>query len=315
MFLKNVLLFVVTLAFSGPAMGQNFEDELLIEAETAIADSEAAIQEAKEAEKIAAEERKKGDLEIRQAERELEKARQAEQKAKKDIAKAERDRTRALEETDKAREDVSNMKQKIQEAREQVADMEVQVEEAKKQRKEALRKKEKVVDLYSEVQRDMKEMRSKLASAKKDELSAVKSLKRAETRLTDLQNKAKISYKNADKDTANFLSAIRSHRNSLRKISKKLDDLEIDVETDKTFYDNQRRKKLTSTLGRSNYTQAKVAKVMTTGCNIRTFPSLGSKVMAKTRRGSKIRVRKHSSSWYTMTYKGQKAFMGAGCFH
>ena len=314
MFKKNVLLFAVTLAFSGPAMGQNFEDELLIEAETAVADSEAAIQEAQEAQKIAAEERKKSDLEIRQAERELEKARRSEQQAKKDIAKAERARSRALEEADQAKESVSQMKQKIQEAKDQMADMENQLEEAKAQRKEALARKEKVQDLFSDVQRDLREMRRKLASVKKDELSAVKSLKRAETRLSDLQEKAKISYKNSDKDTANFLSSIRTHRKSLRKISKKLDDLEIEVETDKTFYDNQRRKKLASTLGKSNYSQAKVAKVMTTGCNIRNFPSLDSKVMAKTRRGSKMRVRKHSRSWYSIVYNGQKAFMGAGCF-
>ena len=53
---KLFLTFLVVLAFAGPVGAQTIEDELMIEAETAIADSEAAMQEAKEAEKVATEE-------------------------------------------------------------------------------------------------------------------------------------------------------------------------------------------------------------------------------------------------------------------
>ena len=49
--LKVILAFMMTFVFAGPAGAQSIEDELMIEAETAIADSEAAMQEAKEAQK------------------------------------------------------------------------------------------------------------------------------------------------------------------------------------------------------------------------------------------------------------------------
>jgi hypothetical protein len=143
----------------------------------------------------------------------------------------------------------------------------------------------------------------------------VKALKRAELALKDLQEKAQISYKTADKDRAIFLSAVTNHRGTLRKIAKKLDELEIEVETDKSFYDKQRRRQLTQTLGSTvAQTNGKVAKVMTSGCNIRNFPSLSSKVLGKSAQGASLKVKKYNRGWYSVIHNGQKAFMGAGCF-
>ena len=87
------------------------------------------------------------------------------------------------------------------------------------------------------------------------------------------------------------------------------------METDKSFYDKQRRKRLTRALGSTvAHTNGKVAKVMTSGCNIRNYPSLSSRVLGKTNQGSSLKVKKYNRGWFSVVHDGQKAFMGAGCF-
>ncbi len=315
MFGKRVLTFILTLAFAGPVGAQTLEDELMIEAETAIADSEAAIQEAKEAEKVATEEMRSSSVAIAKAKRELERARQEEARAKRAIARAERDRTRAIEEAEKARLETEAAKQQTMMAKDELNDLNLKLEDSKLERERANEERKRVVEGFGEVKKELAEMKNKLEDAKKEELMAVKSLRRAEQQLKDLQDKAQISYKTADKDTTIFLSAVNSHRDTLRKISKKLDELEIEVETDKSFYDKQRRKRLTRTLGSTvAQTNGKLAKVMTSGCNIRNYPSLSSKVLGKSAQGATLKVRKHNRGWYSVIHNGQKAFMGAGCF-
>ncbi len=312
---KLLLTFLLTLTISGPVGAQTLEDELMIEAETAIADSEAAMQEAKEAEKVALEEQRNSQLAIRNAKRELERARQQEARAKRAISRAERDRARALEDTEKARIETEQAKQQTLMAKDEMNDLNLRLEDAKIAREKALEDRKRVMEVHNDVKKELTEMKDKLADAKKEELLAVKALRRAETGLNDLQKKAQISYKTADKDRAVFLSAVSNHRGTLRKISKKLDELEIEVETDKSFYDKQRRKRLTRTLGSTvAQTNGKIAKVMTSGCNIRNYPSLSSKVLGKTARGSSLKVKKYNRGWYSVIHNGQKAFMGAGCF-
>lgn len=312
---KIFLTVLCSSLLSVPAFGQTVEDELMIEAETAIADSEAAMQEAKEAEKVATEEMRRSEVSITKAQRELERARREEAKAKRDIARAERNRTRALEDAEKMKVEAETARQKTLMAKDELNDMTLQLEDSKMERKKAEKQKQKVLDEYADVSKELEDMKDKLENAKKEELKAVKALARAETRLKDLQDKAAISYKTADKDTAVFLSAVESHRKNLRKISKKLDELEVEVETDKSFYDKQRRKRLTRTLGSTvATTNGKLAKVMTSGCNIRNYPSLSSRVLGKSAQGSKLKVRKYNKGWYSIIHNGQKAFMGAGCF-
>lgn len=312
---KILITFILTLAFAGPVGAQTVEDELMIEAETAIADSEAAMQEAKEADKMASEEMRASKVEITKARRELERARQEEAKAKRDIARAERERTRSLEDTEKARMNSEAAKQSTLMAKDEFNDLSLKLEDSKIEKAKALEEKKVVMQTYNDVKSQLIEMKKKLAEAKKEELMAVKSLNRAETGLRDLQDKAAISYKTADKDTTVFLGAVSNHRKALRKISKKLDELEIEVETDKSFYDKQRRKRLTRTLGSTvAHTNGKLAKVMTSGCNIRNYPSLSSKVLGKSAHGSSLKVKKYNRGWYAIIHDGQKAFMGAGCF-
>lgn len=312
---KLFFTFVAILMAAGPVGAQTIEDELMIEAETAIADSEAAIQEAKEAEKVASEEKKRSDIEVTKAQRELERARREEANAKRDIARAERERSTAIEDAERAKMEAEEGRQKVLSAKDELEDMKVKLEESTRAKEQAAQEKQKVDDLVVEINRDMEEMKRKLEKAKKEELAAVKALGRAETSLKDLQEKAEISYTTADKDTSLFLSAVENHRDTLRQISKKLDELEIEVETDKSFYDKQRRKRLTRTLGSTVATiNGKVAKVMTSGCNIRNYPSLSSKVLGKTQQGEKLKVKKYNGGWYSVIHNGQKAFMGAGCF-
>jgi colicin import membrane protein len=309
------LLVMVSFVIPNSVFAQSFEDELMIETETAIADSEAAMQEAKEAEKIAAEESRRSQVEITKAQRELERARQEEAKAKRDIARAERDRTRALEETEKARLEAETAKQQTLMAKDELNQMMMKLEDSKAEQAKAEEDRRQVMETFADVKKELEEMKLKLEQAKKEELAAVKSLSRAEMGLKDLQDKATITYKNADQDRAVFIKAVSSHRDTLRKISKKLDELEIEVETDKSFYDKQRRTRLTRTLGSTiSSTNTKVAKVMTSGCNIRSYPSLSSEVVGKRNQGQKLKVRKYNKGWYSVIVDGQKAFMGAGCF-
>ncbi len=310
-----LIIFLLVVAFAATAKAQTVEDELMIETETAIADSEAAMQEAKEAQKMATEESRRSEVEILKAKRELDRARQEEARAKRDIVRAEKERARALEETEKAKLEAEQAKQSTLMAKDELNDMVLKLEEAKLDQKKAEDDKKLVVDAYAEVNREVKEMKEKLSQAKKEELIALKELKRAELGLKDLEAKAAISFKTADKDTSVFLSAVSSHRDTLRKISKKLDELEVEVETDKSFYDKQRRNRLTRTLGSTvKNTNGKVAKVMTSGCNIRNYPSLASNVLGQSDQGVEMRVKKHNRGWYTVIHNGQKAFMGAGCF-
>ncbi len=312
---KYILSCLLVLSVAGTAGAQTIEDELMIEAETAIADSEAAMQEAKEAEKVAAEEIRRSDIAVAKAQRELERARAEEAKSKREIARAERERTRAIEATEKANLETEQAKQNALMAKDELNDLTLKLEDSKIEKQKAEEGLKLAEESFSEVQKETADMKDRLANAKKEELMAVKALKRAEMRLKDLQDKAQISYKTADKDTALFLSAVNSHRETLRKISKKLDELEIEVETDKSFYDKQRRKRLTRTLGSTvATTNGKIAKVMTSGCNIRNYPSLSSKVLGKSSRGSELKVKKYNRGWYAVIHNGQKAFMGAGCF-
>ena len=312
---RNLLLFLTTMMIAGPAWGQSIEEELMIETETAIADSEAAIQEAKEAEKVASEEKRRSAIEITRAKRELERAKREETKAKRDIARAERERSRAIEDTEKSKLEAEEGRQRLISIKDELEDLKVQQESSMREREQAEDEKKKVMAEVADIEKELKKMKQKATKLKKQELSAVRSLKRAELGLKDLQEKAKISYKSAEQDSTTFISALGNHRNTLRKISKKLDELEIEVEADKSFYDRQRRQSLTRNLGSTvAATNGKIAKVMTSGCNIRNFPSLSSKVVGTTNQGRKLKVRKYNTGWYTVIHDGQKAFMGAGCF-
>ncbi len=310
-----LIIFLLVISFAATAKAQTVEDELMIETETAIADSEAAMQEAKEAQKVASEESRRSEVEVLKAKRELDRARQEEAKAKRDIIRAEKERARALEDTEKAKFEAEQAKQATLMAKDELNQMALKLEDSKLEQKKAEDDKKKVMEAYAEVNREVKEMKEKMSEAKKQELFALKELKRAELGLKDLESKAAISFKTADKDTGVFIAAVNSHRETLRKISKKLDELEVEVETDKSFYDKQRRNRLTRTLGSTvATTNGKVAKVMTSGCNIRNYPSLASEVLGQSDQGMEMRVKKYNNGWYAVIHNGQKAFMGAGCF-
>lgn len=312
---KIFLAFIATLAFAGPVGADSLDDELMIEAETATADSEAAIQEAKEADKVATEEKRRSQVEVSKAGRELERARAEEAKAKRDIVRAEADRVKAIEQTERAKAEAEQARQKTLMAKDELNDVMLKLDESKAEKNRAEEEKQKVVSALNEINKELKDMQAKLESAKKQELIQVKELGRAEVALKDLQDKAAISYKTTDKDTSVFLTALASHRDNLRKISKKLDELEVDVETDKSFYDKERRTRLTRELGSTiATTNGKIAKVITDGCNVRNNPSLDSEVLTKSPRGASVKVKKYNKGWFTTIHNGQKAFMGAGCF-
>jgi|GEM_PF-2428637 len=308
--MKNVILFLSILAVVVPAGAQSVEDEILIETEAAMADSEAALQEAVEVERSAREEKRRADRNIAKAKMQMERARKKEEEGKRRIAKAEREKVQAQDASDKAAVDMETAKARIESIKEDIKVVQNQLEEANANRSLATEKRDLVLGQMKDVQADLQANRRKLAEVKKEELSALKDLKRAETRLSFLQDKAKISYKNADKDAEKFMSAVKDHREALLKISKRLDELEVEVETDRNYYAEERKNKVVRSIGStSNRSATKVAKVMSVGCNIRNSPTSQSAVVGKSRRGSKVRIRSYNKGWYSVIHDGEKAFI------
>ena len=104
-------------------------------------------------------------------------------------------------------------------------------------RKEALAEKENVI-------KDYKKFMAKLDMLKKEEKTALKDVSRAEAELVAVREKAKQAFASGNKDSREYLRVIEEHRDSLRKITKKLDELEVEIEVDKAYEEKKERKKV-----------------------------------------------------------------------
>lgn len=288
----------------------------LMEVEQAIADSEAAKTEAAETAKRLGKEKKEAQSMREKASVELKRAQHEEDRARERIALNEKKILQAQDEMEKAKKDIEDAKEQMDkmklEIEKSVAEMETiqkEVQKTKELRKEALVEKDNVL-------KDYKKFIAKMDNLRKEEKVVLKELARAEAELANVREKAKQSYAKGNVESREYLRVIEDHRDSVKKVAKKLDELEVEIEVDKAYEEKKVRKQVaverTRTL--ASIQSGKFAKITSPACNIRTFPSSDSKVIGTYKHGRKVHVKIHDKSWYTSVYNGEKVFMGSGCF-
>lgn len=292
-----------------------FDTELL-EVEAAMADSEAAKQEALETRKRMKEEQRYSKKARAEARRKVEKAKRLERKARAEIALKEKQIL-------KAQEDIEQAKASIEEARMQQDKLKLDMQKVNAQLEESQVEREKYVELKKQavkeanrVEDELAKLRDRQIKVKKMEKKALKELTRAEVQLNTVKKKARKSVKENDTLNQKYAELIDNHRDSLQKISKRLDEIEVEMEVEIAYMEKKARKniamKRTRTL--ASLKNGKFARITSPACNIRTFPGTTSKVLGTYRQGRKVHVKIHDGSWYTTVFKGEKVFMGAGCF-
>ena len=176
-------------------------------------------------------------------------------------------------------------------------------------KKEALTEKD-----YTE--KNLQKAEAKLAEMKRSEKAALKDLTRAEQELRYVREKAKKSMEKGGSDNKEYLRIVQDHRDSLKKIAKRLDEIEVELEVDKAYEEKQERKQVAMERTRTvaNMNSGKFAKITSPTCSMRTFPSSSSKVVGNYKHGRKVHVKIHDKAWYSTIYNGEKVFLGAGCF-
>lgn len=310
-------LAVVALMFSNVASAN--PDEVMgemMEVEQAIADSEAAKTEAAEtANRLASEKkesasmREKANGELKRAKREEERSRERIALNEKKILLAQDEIEKAKKDIDEAKELMDKLKLDMEKSQADAENIQAEVTKTKELRKEALLEKENVV-------KDFKKFMAKLENLRKEEKAVLKELLRAEADLVNVREKAKMSFSKGNSESKEYLRIIDEHRESLKKVAKKLDELEVEIEVDKAYEVKKERKQVAVERNRTlaNIATGKFAKVTSPACNIRSFPSSDSKVIGTYKHGRKVHVKIHDKSWYTSVYNGEKVFMGSGCF-
>jgi DNA repair exonuclease SbcCD ATPase subunit len=222
-----------------------------------------------------------------------------------------------------AQEEMEQARKEIEEAKEIQDKMKIAMDKSQAELEKAQRERDRVVDLRKQamiekngVNEDMKKLEAKLENMKKTERTALKELTRAESELRDVRERAKVAFEKNGTATKEYQKIIDEHRDSLRKISKKLDEIEVEVEVDKAFNEKKERKEVALERSRNlaSVSSGKFAKITSPACNIRTFPAANSKIIGSYKQGRKVHVKIHDKAWYTTVFNGEKVFMGAGCF-
>ena len=151
---------------------------------------------------------------------------------------------------------------------------------------------------------------------KRSEKTALKELTRAEQELKEVRERAKQSMEKNGSESKEYLRIVQEHRDSLKKIAKKLDEIEVELEVDKAYEEKRQRKQIAMERSRgvSSVSSGKFAKITSPSCSMRTFPSSDSKVVGNYKHGRKVHVKIHDKAWYSTIYNGEKVFLGVGCF-
>ncbi|MCB9072224.1 MAG: hypothetical protein H6623_01285 [Bdellovibrionaceae bacterium] len=312
-----ISLAVTALAFSNVSYADS--DEVmgeLMEVEQAIADSEAAKTEAAEMAQRAAKEKKESQSMRDKASVEMKRAQREEERARDRIALNEKKILAAQDEIEKSKKDMEDSKELVDKMKLEMEKSQADLENINKEvaryrdlRKEALLEKENV-------KKDYKKALGKVDELRKSERAALKDLQRAEAELVNVREKAKQAYAEGNKDSREYIRIIDEHRESVKRIAKKLDELEVEIEVDKAYEEKKERKQVAVQRNRTlaSLKIGKFAKITSPACNIRSFPSSDSKVIGTYKLGRKVHVKIHDKSWYTTVYNGEKVFMGSGCF-
>lgn len=317
--IKLVPLTLACLAIAFTNVASADQDEVmgeLMEVEQAIADSEAAKTEAAETanrlvkeKKESASMREKANIELKRAQREEDRSRERIALNEKKILQAQDEMEKAKKDMEEAKELMDKMKLDMEKSQAEVENIQKEVIKTRELRKEALLEKENVV-------KDFKKFNAKMENLRKEEKVALKELARAEAELATVREKAKRSFASSNGESKEYLRIIDEHREAVKKVAKKLDELEVEIEVDKAYEVKKERKQVAVERNRTlaSISTGKFAKITSPACNIRTFPSSDSKVIGTYKHGRKVHVKIHDKSWYTSVFNGEKVFMGSGCF-
>jgi len=288
----------------------------ILEVEEAIADSEAAKAEAAETANRLAKEKKDAVGARAKATDDLKHAKREEDRSRERISLNEKRILEAQDEIDKAKKDSEEAKDIVDKAKLEIDKSNAELEKTEKEVKRVQDLRANALQEAANITNDMKKQQMKVANMKKNEKLALKDLTRAESDLRMVREKAKKSFEANGNDSKEYLRIIDDHRQALKKIAKKLDEIEVDVEVDKAYKEKEERKEvaMAGTRALASLDTGKFAKVTAPTCSMRTFPSADSKVIGSYKQGRKVHVKIHDKSWYTTVYNGEKVFMGAGCF-
>lgn len=317
--MKSFVLLLGMVAFTTQNIAHADPAELeteMLEVEQAIADSEASKAEIAETAKRLAKEKGEANSAKERAYADMQKAKREEARNREKIALNEK---KILE----AQEEMAQAKKEIEEAKELQDKMKVAMDKSQADLEKSQRERDRVLDLRKQamieknaVSEDMRKLEAKVDNMKKSEKFALKELTRAESDLREVRERAKVSFEKGGAATKEYQKIIDEHRDSLRKISKKLDEIEVEVEVDKAYSEKQERKEvaLERTRNLASVNTGKFAKITSPACNLRTFPAASSKIIGAYKQGRKVHVKIHDKAWYTTVFNGEKVFMGAGCF-
>lgn len=314
----SMMLALSAFCLQGTALAEDpteLQSEMM-EVEEAIADSEAAKAEQVETAKRMEKEKKDASAMKEKAGGELKRARREEDRARERIALNEKKILEAQDEIEKAKKDIDTAKEAIDKTRLDIEKSQAEYEKVKKeaQRHADLKKEAWIERDY--VEKSMQKEEAKLAEMKRTEKSALKDLTRAEQELKYVREKAKKSMEKNGGEGKEYLRIVQDHRDSLKKIAKKLDEIEVELEVDKAYEEKKERKQVAMERTRNvaNLNSGKFAKITSSTCSMRTFPSADSKVIGNYKHGRKVHVKIHDKAWYSTIYNGEKVFLGAGCF-
>lgn len=288
----------------------------MMEVEEAIADSEAAKAEQVETAKRMEKEKKEASVMKEKAGGELKRARREEDRARERIALNEKKILEAQDEIERAKKDIDTAKEAIDKTRLDIEKSQAEYEKVKKEAQRYADLKKEALTERDYVEKSMQKEEAKLAEMKRTEKSALKDLTRAEQELKYVREKAKKSMEKNGGEGKEYLRIVQDHRDSLKKIAKKLDEIEVELEVDKAYEEKKERKQVAMERTRNvaNMHSGKFAKITSPTCSMRTFPSSDSKVIGNYKHGRKVHVKIHDKAWYSTIYNGEKVFLGAGCF-
>ncbi len=288
----------------------------MVEVEEAIADSEAAKAEQVETAKRLDREKKDAASMKEKAGGELKRARRDEDRSRERIAMNEKKSLEAQDEIEKAKKIIEDAKEKMDKNRLEVEKSVAELEKVKKEAQHLADLKKEALAEKEAVEKSMLKAQAKVDDMKRTEKAALKELARSEQELKYVREKAKKSMEKNSSESKEYLRIVQDHRDSLKKIAKKLDEIEVELEVDKAYEEKQERKQanMERSRGVSSMGSGKFAKITSPTCSMRTFPSADSKIVGSYKNGRKVHVKLHDKAWYSSIYNGEKVFLGAGCF-
>lgn len=313
--MKQLGFAILTLLLASTAWGQTVQEEIEIEAASALADSDAALEEAKEMERLAAQDKKRAQREVAKMKKEIAIAKEKEKSYQARIVQAGKDRVTAVQQTKDARAKVVVIRAQTEKVRQAFEKERLKLEEVNSQRALALEQLAQTEAKSAKIQAELGQIKTNYKEAQKEMTVTQGKLGKAKSSLKMLEKKAQLSYENTEKQAASVMGSIEDQREDLNRIAKRLDQMEVEVETERATIEEQKASSASPLVVKSSKRMpSKVAKVSSHKCNVRSAPSGKGQILGKHIRGRKMRVRPHNDHWYSVIHNGETAFMGAGCF-